>query len=599
MRERCGDLLKEWCEALSRLQIRNTKDPRLDGGILCPACGRIHGRCGDAMYPFLQMARLDKNPEWIQRAKLLFEWTENTVSQPNGSIINDIDSPWDGITVFYAVGLADGLIFHGDLLGEETRERWKQRLKKAAEFLANDEGLKDNNINYPISNALALHLCGLVLKEEQYIQKAEELANLAVPCFTENGLLFGEGVPRFRRTKRGCRPVDIGYNVEESLPALLLYGKISGNRRIQDLAVQSFKAHLPFLMEDGGWDNSFGTRKFKWTYWGSRTSDGCALGCLLAAEAAFQWEKEFVQAAGRNLRLLKECTWKGLLAGGPHYGAAGQPICVHHTFSHAKVLAEILDRKMEKKLVTAESGNWPRREKSGIVHYPEVDTWIAAGEEIYAAVTAGDWEYLEEGHTSGGTLGFLYHKQAGPLFCAGPAQYVRKEPNNMQIPRQVIHECLALRIEVEKEGKLYSSVYEDQAAVNAEGVEVRVKGQLKDSNHHLFAGGDLAYQFVYRFLPGRTEIEAWFQEGVMICPLISRQEEKVREEEGKIIIEKRGRDGGKSFLQLEAEGIMQLPYGFQRIFNLTPGFQALRLDIFPKNGNVRLCLGLCRKKEEN
>ena len=29
------------------------------------------------------------------------------------------------------------------------------------------------------------------------------------------------------------------------------------------------------LKLDGGWDNSFGTRNNKWTYWGNRTSDGC------------------------------------------------------------------------------------------------------------------------------------------------------------------------------------------------------------------------------------------------------------------------------------------------------------------------------------
>ena len=34
MAEVCRDLLKEWCEAMHRLQIRNTNNPRLDGGLL-------------------------------------------------------------------------------------------------------------------------------------------------------------------------------------------------------------------------------------------------------------------------------------------------------------------------------------------------------------------------------------------------------------------------------------------------------------------------------------------------------------------------------------------------------------------------------------
>ena len=36
MAEVCRDLLKEWCEAMHRLQIRNTNNPRLDGGPSLP-----------------------------------------------------------------------------------------------------------------------------------------------------------------------------------------------------------------------------------------------------------------------------------------------------------------------------------------------------------------------------------------------------------------------------------------------------------------------------------------------------------------------------------------------------------------------------------
>ena len=35
-------------------------------------------------------------------------------------------------------------------------------------------------------------------------------------------------------------------------------------------------------LPDGAWDNSFGTRNYKWSYRGSRTSDGCAAGYGLA-----------------------------------------------------------------------------------------------------------------------------------------------------------------------------------------------------------------------------------------------------------------------------------------------------------------------------
>ena len=149
MAEVCRDLLKEWCEAMLRLQIRNTDNPRLDGGLLCPACGKIHGRCFEAMYPFLCMAALERDEKWVKAAERLFIWAENTVSQEDGSFLNDIDSGWKGTTVFNVIQLADCLLFHEALLSDETRSAWRQRLKLAAEFLYRFDGLKDNNINYP------------------------------------------------------------------------------------------------------------------------------------------------------------------------------------------------------------------------------------------------------------------------------------------------------------------------------------------------------------------------------------------------------------------------------------------------------------------
>ena len=127
MEKLCRDLLKEWCEALLRLQIKNFGDPRLNGALLCPACGKIHGRCFEAMYPFLCMAAWEKEEKWVAAAERLFTWAEQTVSQADGSFLNDIDSGWTGTTVFNVIQLADCLLFHEDLLSEKTREEWKQR----------------------------------------------------------------------------------------------------------------------------------------------------------------------------------------------------------------------------------------------------------------------------------------------------------------------------------------------------------------------------------------------------------------------------------------------------------------------------------------
>ena len=57
--------------------------------------------------------------------------------------------------------------------------------------------------------------------------------------------------------------------------------------RLARLAVAtSLRAHLEFMLPDGAWDNSWGTRNYKWTYWGSRTSDGTVPGISFSRACA-------------------------------------------------------------------------------------------------------------------------------------------------------------------------------------------------------------------------------------------------------------------------------------------------------------------------
>ena len=212
----CRELLKEWCESLLKLQISGTGNPGLDGAMLCPACGRIHGRCFEAAYPFLSMAALTGDEKWILSAGKLYDWAEYTLSQEDGSYLNDIDSGWKGTTVFNLTQMADCLLFHGERMPESMKKQWKVRMGRGAEFLLCYEELRENNINYPIAESLAMYELGIVLEEKRYIREAERLAAMAEQVMTMSGLVFGEGVPRCKKSPRGCQPVDIGYNVERS-----------------------------------------------------------------------------------------------------------------------------------------------------------------------------------------------------------------------------------------------------------------------------------------------------------------------------------------------------------------------------------------------
>ena len=69
-----NNLLTTWCEALySHLLL--SQDKRIDGAIICPACGKIHGRCFEAMYPFLEMARQSVDEKWINASIKLFSFS--------------------------------------------------------------------------------------------------------------------------------------------------------------------------------------------------------------------------------------------------------------------------------------------------------------------------------------------------------------------------------------------------------------------------------------------------------------------------------------------------------------------------------------------
>ena len=91
-------LLKSWCDRLIELQVRDTGVKELDGGILCPACHVIHGRCPDAIYPMMYLADATSEEKYLAAARKLFTWQQNMLTD-EGSVYNDGNSDWQGITV--------------------------------------------------------------------------------------------------------------------------------------------------------------------------------------------------------------------------------------------------------------------------------------------------------------------------------------------------------------------------------------------------------------------------------------------------------------------------------------------------------------------
>lgn len=479
LRSKIFHLLQAWCDELIHLHISMPGNTDFDGAILCPACKVIHGRCHDAIYPMMYMADATGDQKYLDAAKKLFRWGENMLCD-DGGLYNDAQSTWSGITVFNAVSLCDALKKHGHLLDAQTKREWEARLLRMGDWLFKNLRLgMRTNINYFATNCNAMALLGNYFDRDDYRQLAHELAHHCMKHISENGLLFGEGQPNDAVSEKGCTAIDMGgYNVEESLPSLCRYAMESGDKEAFNVFVDSYRAHLEFMLPDGAWDNSIGTRAFKWTYWGSRTSDGCQ-------EVLFHLGKQdpvFAEAALRNLDLYEKCTHNGLLFGGRDYYAHGEHACSHHTFCHAKVLAGALDEGFE----DLERMLLPSDNFSGLKYYSEIDSYRVGVGDWRANVTAYDFNYMTGGHASGGALNLLWNRKVGPIIAVGAVDYSMHEIHNQQLSlKKAEHRSVCPRVELVKNGVRYANHYDFRASMNAEerndSVIVRANAVLCDN----------------------------------------------------------------------------------------------------------------------
>jgi hypothetical protein len=609
-----SQLLQTWCDGLLAHQETAIHNPALHGGLLCPACALIHGRCGDAVYPLLRMAHTTGNAKYLNAALLVHEWSEQQVSCADGSWVNDVTlSSWKGITVFHAISLAEALHHHGELLDTPTRRRWTDRLARAAKFLDDFITIETGNINYPITASFCFALCGQVLGEQHYLDRARDLAHTALNYFTPNGLLFGEGHPQTGLSAKHCRPVDLGYNVEESLPALAQYALLTDDKAVLDQTVAALRAHMEFMLPDGAWDNSWGSRNYKWSWWGSRTSDGCHPAYVLLAEH----DPHFLEVAQRNLELMAACTHNGLLYGGPDYLIHGDLPCIHHTFTHAKSLATVLDRAVSNP-EPAKRTTLPREDAHGLKTYPEIGTHLAAIGDWRATVTNYDWEYVEHvqsggggaaggGHASGGAMSLLFHRKLGPILTASMTKYQMIEISNQQAFRDSPHMPLTPRIEYTSH-QTYTSLSDFKAELAATGspsqIDFDVHGCLLTASHQPISDSDMRYHLAYRFTESSVQIAAEVstrrtpgeppKEPLrFILPVIARSSETVTQTSPRII--QIAKPNGTLTVSTDA------PHGFEpvpkeRTFNLVPGFECVPLAIRMQPGReIRIQLAASSK----
>ncbi len=491
-------LLIEWCDALLETQITDAEN-EFFGAFYCNSCSFPHGRADNAIYPFVYSYALTNDKKYLDGAFRLLVFRKK-LTHPDGSVQNDFSSSWQGITAFSAIGLLKTLLYFRDII--------PLSLKQEIEFCAISAShwVYDNMvigfpayINYYCAASLVNALYATLYHNKAYKTRAKELLDYCLSYFTQNGLFYGEGKPHNSTSPKGCFAVDIGYEVEESLPCLVHAAFLLNDKNAIDILSKNTLKLLDFMLPDGGWDNSFGVRNNKWTYYGSRTSDGCiGLFTMLSRENPL-----FREASERTYEILKKCTVNGLLYGGLHYFENGQMPCVHHTFCHASALADALHEGIkepeERLLLPAE------KQSNHVKFYPEINTYKIHIEDYIATLTGYDYinQHYKNGaaHASGGTLSLLYKNGSGVIIAGSVYEYKPTEPNNMQLPiGEKYHASLLPRAEYQKEGVTYATCLDRSPRIiikeekNSVTAYVKAKFCTKNgSDENVYA--DFSYHF--------------------------------------------------------------------------------------------------------
>ncbi len=595
-RQMVFELLKDWCDGMIRTQIINPSDPTVHGLFDCPSCEHLHARVMDSVYPFFYMAKATGDEKYLEAGIAAFEWGEN-VSREDGAWTNELDpKSWDGTTVFAAVALAETLKYHDDLLDDDRREKWYKRLEEATHFVYHRFPIIGNaNINYGATTIYALNLIGKLLNKPEYVQRSKELASQIKSHFTTpNHFIFGEkqGRDKKKLSRKGLYGIDLGYNVEETLNSLVMYAFEESDEELLDLVTKSMNTHLEFMLPDGGWDNSWGTRMFKWTYWGSRTSDGSQQCLTLLAGR----NPACGTAVVKYTELLKRCTDGGLLHGGLHYVRHGIKPCIHHTFEHAKPLAFLLEHWEHLPEITTITP-LPRAAANGIKHYKEIDTSLFARGPWRGTITAYDAIYSipkQLQQATGAALSLLYHHKVGLLCVASMPVYKLGEAYNQQeAPGEDI--ALTPRLETYKDGVWYTNLFDLAATFTSSDKDGEIsflaktilKNEKRQAVEHTASGFEIRYNCTEKEMQIEAETsEEMTGQTAFVLPIISPTGEKMsRPNANEVSIEK-----PEGLLKVSANVPLKIKAMPQsRTFNMIPGLEAVPIvAYFEKNKNIHL-----------
>lgn len=550
------NLMKSWCDELLKTQLNMPTEPLLDGALLCPGCAVVHGRCADMVLPLVLLYRETKDEKYLTAAKKLIDWTEYNLLSEHNDYRNDLANRWKGTNIFTCLMLGETLHRFGDVLDKETFDKWDFIFRRCAAAAIGFCETVGPHINYNAGAAAMFAFAYNYTGEQKFLEQALKQEEFCHAHFDEQGLFFGEGKPLDGTTAKGCHFVDMGYNLEESIPLLVQHAVWMKDNEKIDYYTKRAIDHLGFLLPDGAIDNSWGTRQNKWTYWGSRTSDGMHEGFVYITKE----NPVIAKAVRRNVELLENCTVDGRLYGGLMYHSANEPACIHHVFDKVKSFA-VLYLEMGDEFDACEDAVLPR-EVEGVRAYQNGYLYTVTKGDFVATVNACDTHIYSGSETGGGAISMLWNKNYGAVMAATLNHFVTTEPMNMQIQRHVDEElCNTARIgrsDLDKTVELKVDGYSITATSEQNGFEIRY--DFCDDSVTLCIVSDKDSEYV--------------------LPIVSQSGDSVKVSDNEIIF--------KDMLSVSFDGECAVtPEGEKRHFHPVGGFQYKHLT-FPVKADKEL-----------
>ena len=510
-------VLRKFADALIATQLNNV-DPSLNGGFLCRCCKNIHGRSIDAIYGLAVCYKRYKDEKYLKALISLFNYSDNVLCT-DGGLYNDLQTEWRFTTTFHEIALVETLNSCEDILPADLVSKIKERIAIHGKWLYENLDEKSAaNINYCTTNALALLLAGQKLNKEEYIKQSEKLVKYAISHISKNNLFYGEWQPHDKKSPKGCLGIDIGYNLEESLPAMAKYALASKNKEVYDAVLKFGLGHLMFILPDGAIDNSFGDRNYKWTYYGSRTCDGILPLCVVLGKD----DPRFIEAAYRNLELIDKCAPNGYLYGGPDYQKHGEQPCLHHTFEHINAVAFALDN-YDEEFLSKPNVKLPSEDNQN-TYLEEMNAYRVSNDKFIMDVSNYDVNIPYNGHLAGNSITLLYNKVTNKPYIVGAVgDYQLTEQTNMQVPLdRDHHRPLFPRFETKVGKFVYSTGYDvgGDTGVGPNNFEFNV-GLANRNGEYL---NDTRYAFKYVLEKDYLRILI-SGEGEYILPLVNGEPE--------------------------------------------------------------------------